>query len=58
MRPKEGRTGRRVPSRGVTTAVGAPGHWQRGEVLRPGSSPHTGAQLSCALSRARGFQHC
>lgn len=42
VRPKEGRTGRRVPSRGATSAVGAPGHWQRGEALRPGSSPHTG----------------
>ena len=30
VRPKEGRTGRRVPSRGVTRAVGAPGHLAEG----------------------------
>ena len=30
VRPKEGRTGRRVRSRGVTTAVGAPGHLAEG----------------------------
>ena len=54
VRPKEGRTGRRAPSRGVTTAVGVPGHLAEGR----GSpsrllSPHW-VPSSPVLCRGRG----